>query len=183
MNEYEQVGPTIRSGDVLIDDEAAEQFRLSALLGTKLKKLTKEAEFTHIQTASYASGILSDAFGDFNVSDEAVYAKSTYGANPDFWRSVITFTRIRKDDADLKIYNRYEVEAHDGEVAVATRRVRILRNFSRIALDEDDEPVEEVYKKERKKYETLMRPEDIELVSQKMERIIHRQHATARRGA
>lgn len=181
MSVFEQVGPTVGFGDVLIDEASAERFRKTALQGTKINELLVSDDFTQLKTSSYAGGVLSDAFGDLNTADTAFYTKNFYGANPDFWRSIVTFARFKKDYADIKIYNRYEVEAHAGEVVAATRQVRVLRNLSRIAFNNEGEPYEDVYSEQRKMFETPMQHQDVKLVGMKMERIMNRQRVTTKK--
>ncbi|MBC7565243.1 hypothetical protein H7100_03395 [Candidatus Saccharibacteria bacterium] len=177
---FEHIGPVVDFGDVQIDSDQAEVFRKNALQGTKIHKLLVDDEFSYVWTASYATGVLSSAAADYDVPESAFYAKSFSGMNPDYWRSVVTFARYNQKHADTKIYNVYEVEAHAGEVTSAVRRVRIIRNLSRLTFNQAGEPYEDTYSRQRKSFETPMQPEDVELVSAHITRIMNRQRVTSR---
>jgi len=173
---FEHVGPHVDFGTVLIDNDQAETFRQNALQGTKIHKLSIDDELTYIWTASYASGVLSDAAADYQVEESSFYAKSIAGANPDYWRSVVTFARFNLQNKETKIYNIFEVEAHAGEVTSAVRKVRVLRNLSRLAFDEKTgEPYEDIYSRQRKTFEVPMEPDDVSQVATRIGRIMSRQ--------
>lgn len=178
---FEHVGPIVDFGDVQIDGDQAEAFRKVALQGTKIKELSIDDDSSLVWTTSYASGVLSQAAADYDVYESAYFAKSITGARPDFWRSVVTFARYNQKHSDTKIYNIYEVEAHAGEVTSAVRHVRIIRNLSRITFNAAGEPYEDTYSRQRKTFQTPMQPEDVELVSTNIGRIMNRQRATRRR--
>lgn len=178
---FEHIGPIVDFGDVRIDNDHAEAFRKNALEGTKIHKLFIGDESSYIWTASYATGVLSTAASDYDVPESAFYSKSFTGSHPDYWRSVVTFARYNQKHADTKIYNVYEVEAYGGEVTSAVRRVRILRNLSRITFNQAGEPYEDTYSRQRKSFETPMQPDDVELVSTLMTRIMNRQRVTSKR--
>lgn len=176
---FEHVGPIVDFGDVRIDNDQAEAFRKSALNGTKIRKLAIEDESSLVLTTSYATGVLSTAAADYDVSESSFYAKSFSGLHPDYWRSVVTFARYNQKHADTKIYNVYEVEAYAGEVTSAVRRVRVIRNLSRIAFDQAGEPYEDMYSRQRKSFEIPMQPDDVGFVSTSMTRIMNRQRVTS----
>ncbi|HEY8886271.1 MAG TPA: hypothetical protein VIM31_02090 [Candidatus Microsaccharimonas sp.] len=178
---FEHVGPIVDFGDVQIDGDQAEVFRKTALQGTKIHKLSIEDQSSYIWTASYATGVLSDAAADYDVTESAFYAKSLSGMKPDYWRSVVTFARYNLKHADTKIYNIYEVEAHAGEVTSAVRRVRIIRNLSRLTFNSAGEPYEDTYSRQRKSFETPMQPDDVDLVATNIARVMNRQRSTSRR--
>jgi len=177
---FEHVGPVVGFGDVQINEEQAEVFRQTALQGTKIHKLSIGDESSYVWTASYATGVLSTAAADYDVSESAFYSKSFSGMNPDYWRSVITFARYNQKHADTKIYNVYEVEAHAGEVTSAVRTVRIIRNLSRITFNTLGEPYEDTYSRQRKSFQTPLQPDDIELVATNIGRIMSRQRVTSK---
>lgn len=178
---FEQVGKHVELGDVSISQDDADRFRHAALQGAKIHKLFIGDSSTYIWTASYATGVLAQAASDYEVDERAFYAKSVAGQDPHFWRSVITFARFNQKHADTKIYNIYEVEAQGGELLTAVRKVRIIRNLTRIAFDENGEPTEDIYSRQRKGFEVPMQPEDVDLVVRDVERIVNRQRVTTPR--
>jgi hypothetical protein len=178
---FQHIGPRVAFGTAQISSDEAEHFRQVALQGSKVNKLRVSDDETLIQTSAYTNGLLSDAVGDYDVYSMAFYAKSILGSRPDFWRSTVTFARFNDKHRDTKIYNIYEVETHGGEVAIATRRVRVIRNLSRIAFDDDGNPFEDVYSRQRKAFERVMTTDDIHTVDQSMKRLLQRQQATGSR--
>lgn len=178
---FQHIGPRVAYGTAQITPDEAEVFRQAALQGAKVNKLAVSDDETRIQTSAYTSGLLSDAAGDYDVYSMAFYAKSILGSDPDFWRSTVTFARFNDKHRDTKIYNIYEVETHGGEVAIATRRVRVIRHLSRIAFDDDGNPFEDVYSRQRKAFERAMTSDDIVNVNQSMQRLVNRQKVTGRR--
>lgn len=178
---FEHIGPRVEFGSANITNEEAETFRQIALRGLKINKLFVDDAETRIQTSAYTSGLISDAMGDYDVPSLAFYTKSILGTDPDYWRSVITFARFKSSSKEAKIYNIYDVESHGGEVALAARRVRIIRNLARVVFDENGDPYEDVYSRQYKSYETLMTSQDIEEIDQRTSRIIRRSEATGAR--
>lgn len=172
------VGPHVEFGQAAISDVEAEAFRKTSLKGIKIAKLALGEHTTEIQTLAYTSGMMSDAAGDYDVTSSAFYSKLTLGDAPNFWRGVITFARFNDKHRDTKIYNAYEVVTNEGEPLLAVRRVRIIRNLTRLVFDESGEPYEDVYSKQHKGYERPMTSDDIDLVSQQVGRIINRSRAT-----
>lgn len=175
---FEHVGPRVEFGDVAISAGEAELFRKSALQGIKVKELVLDDDETRIVTSAYTSGFLSDAAADYDVYSSAFYSKTTMGANPDFWRSVITFARFNSKQSDTKIYNIFDVESYQGEPTFAARRVRVIRNLSRIAFDENGDPFEDTYSHQRKTFETPMTSEDVTTALRRVEGVINRSRAT-----
>ncbi len=173
---FEHVGPKVEYGDVVISNEEADQFRQTALKGAKLTGLHIDDDDTRtiIQLTSYADGILSDAIGDYEVYSMSLVSKTILQANPDSWRSVISFARFNAKHRDTKIYNIYEVEGIMGEVTLAVRRVRVIRNLSRIAFDDNGDPFEDIYDRQRKAFETPLLSEDIEAIDARVERTTSR---------
>ncbi len=178
---FQHIGPRVAYGTAQLTPDEAEYFRQAALQGAKVNKLIVTDDETRIQTSAFTSGLLSDAVGDYDVYSQAFYAKSILGSRPDFWRSTVTFARFNDKHRDTKIYNIYEVESHAGEVAIATRRVRVIRHLSRIAFDDEGNPFEDVYSRQRKAFERAMTSEDITIVDQRMKRLVSRQQVTGYR--
>lgn len=172
------VGPHVEFGEAAISDVEAEAFRKTSLKGIKIAKLAISEHATQIQTLAYTSGMMSDAAGDYDVTSSAFYSKLTLGSEPNYWRGVVTFARFNDKHRDTKIYNSYEVVTNEGEPLLAVRKVRIIRNLTRLVFDESGEPYEDVYSKQHKGYEQPMTSEDIDLVDQQVERIIRRSRAT-----
>ena len=177
---FEQIGPEVNFGDVRIDNKQAELFRQNALQGTKIRTLSVEDHYSYLLTSAYATGILSTASADYDVPESAFFSKNFKGANPDYWRSVVTFVRYTQKHADTKIYNAYEVESHGGEVVSAVRRVRIIRNLSRLTFNQAGEPYEDEYSLQRKSFQVPMQPGDVEAIATGMKRIMNRQRVTTR---
>lgn len=175
---FEHVGPRIAFGDVLISNEEAETFRLSASKGVKIKELFIGDAQSRIQMTSYADGILSDAAADYDVYSMAYFSKTLLGQEPDFWRSSITFARYNAKNRDTKIYNIYEVESYQGEVVLGVRRVRIIRNLARLAFNENGDPYEDIYSRQRKAYEVPITSEDIVTIDRLVERTTSRSRVT-----
>lgn len=180
MSHFEQVGPVVEYGDVEINREEAERFRQLAQLGTKIKELEVSDSQTRLITTSYATGVLSDAAGDYEVSESAFYTKSMYDSNPELWNSRITFARYNQRNADTKIYNIYVVESVQGQVLQATRRVHIIRNLSRLVI-QNNEPSEEIYSRQYKAFEQPLVGDDIESIDRRMHQITARQGIMSRR--
>lgn len=181
MPEYfQQVGSRVGLGEISITPAEADRFRRATLEGEKVKRLEISDNATLILTTSYASGVLSDAAGDYEVDETSFYAKNTAGCDPDYWRSVITFSRYNQKHADTKIYNIYEAEWGGGELIGAIRKVRVIRNLMRIAFDESGEPYEDVYSRQYKTFENPMRGEDVEIVEGRVRRTMSRQRLTQR---
>lgn len=178
---FQHIGPRVAYGTAAITFEEAEQFRQSALLGAKINRLVIDDDATQIQTSAYTNGLLSDAVGDYDVYSSAFYTKTVKGNGPDFWRSIVTFARFNDKHRDTKIYTAFEVETCEGEVELALRRVRVIRNLSRIAFDDDGNPFEDIYSRQRKAYEAVMTGDDVAMVAQRMKRIIERHRATGGR--
>lgn len=176
---FEHIGPTVEYGDVRIDEAAGELFRKTALLGTRLRRLHIGDVSTQIETTSYATGMLSDAASDYEVDEVAYFSRSTGWQNPEYWQSKMTFARYNQKHADTKIYTIYEAEYHGGEVTSAVRRVRIIRNLTRLAF-EDGEPVEDTYSRQHKAFEVPMEPDDVTSVAIAVDRIMRRQKARPR---
>lgn len=174
MSHFKLIGPSVEFGDVAIDYEHADSFRQHAMMGTKIRRLEVNETHTLIDTTSYASGVLSDAAADYSVDERAYFGKTVYGQDPDFWRSSVTFARYNQKNADTKIYNIFEVEAIGSEPVHAVRRVHIIRHLSRLSI-EDDEPFEECYSRQYKKFERPMTHEDVAQVNTSIKRIIARQ--------
>ena len=172
---FEHVGPRVSYGDVEISLEDAELFRQTALEGTKIRELQIGEHATRIVTSSYASGVLSTAAADYAVAESAYFSKSIAGAKPNYWRSEMTFARYNQKNSDTKIYNIYDVESVEGELVRAVRTVRVIKNFSRIAINAQGDPYEDMLSRWRKVYEKNMQPEDVRLVQQNAQRIMSRQ--------
>ena len=181
MGLYKHIGPRVESGDVLISGEEAEIFRKTTLKGSKINKLIIDDEKTLVQTSSFTSGFMSDAAADYDVYSSAFYAKRDSGVAPNFWRSVISFARFNMKHSDTKIYNIYEVESYEGELARAVRQVRVVRNLSRIAFDADGNPFDDTYSRQHKAFEKPMMSEDVETVDRQVESIVKRYYATSGR--
>jgi hypothetical protein len=175
---FTHVGPRVELGDVAISSDDAESFRQTALKGVKIKKLLVADHETLIQTTAFTDGILSDASADYDIYSMAVYSKSVLGDTPDFWRSVISFARFNAKNADTKIYNIYDVESYEGTPVRAVRTVRIIRNLSRLAFDDNGEPVQDTYSRQHKAFEVQMTPDDVSSVDQQVERIVNRSRVT-----
>jgi hypothetical protein len=176
MPEYfQQVGPRVEFGQVGITPAEADRFRRVTLEGVKVKRLEISDIATFIMTTSYATGVLSNAAGDYEVDEASFYAKNIGQQNPDYWRSVITFARYNQKHADTKIYNIYETEWSGGEVVSAVRRVRVIRNLTRIAFDESGDPYEDVYSRQYKAFEAPMTGEDVTIVEDRVRRTMARQ--------
>ena len=175
---FEHVGPRVDFGTVLIDPDEAETFRKTLLQGTRIRQLAINDESSLLWTTSYATGVLSTAAADYAVDESAYYAKTLAGSNPDYWRSVITFARYNQQQADTKIYNIYEVESQSGELVSAVRRVRVIRNLTRLAFDEAGEPYEDNYSRQRKAFEYPMESSDVEVVATRVAHIMNRQRVT-----
>lgn len=183
MTYFEHIGPHVPYGEVFISPEEAERFRILSLEGTRIHKLMMSDTDRYMLTASYASGVLAQAAigSDDDVSESAFYAKSMASNNPDYWRSVITFARFKQNTADTKIYNVFEVETHNGEVTMAARTVRIIRNLTRIAFDEAGDPYEDTYSRQYKAYQTPMQSGDVETIATDVDRIMRRQRVLSQR--
>ena len=172
---FEHVGPKVDFGTVLIQPEEAETFRKTLLQGAKIRKLEINDESSLLWTTSYATGVLSTAAADYGVDESAYYAKTLAGSNPDYWRSVITFARYNSQQADTKIYNIYEVESQSGELMSAVRKVRIIRNLTRLTFNNAGEPYEDSYSRQRKAFEYPMESRDVEAVETRVTQIMNRQ--------
>jgi hypothetical protein len=172
---YQHVGPRVEFGCVGITPGEADRFRRATLEGVKIKQLEIGDNTTLILTTSYATGMLSNAAGDYEVDESAFFAKNTGQQSPDYWRSVITFARYNQKHADTKIYNIYETEWSGGEVVSAVRRVRVIRNLTRIAFDESGDPYEDVYSRQYKAFEAPMTGEDVTIVEDRVRRTMARQ--------
>lgn len=183
MAYFEHIGPHVPYGDVHISAEEAEQFRVLSLEGMKIHKLMMTDTDRYMLTASYASGVLARAAigSDDDVTESAFYAKSMASNNPDYWRSVITFARYKPNNAETKIYNIFEVETHSGEVTMAARTVRIIRNLTRIAFDESGDPYEDTYSRQYKSYQTPMQVGDVSTIATDVDRIMRRQQVLSQR--
>jgi|GEM_PF-2725872 len=178
---YIRVGPPVATGDVRISKEDGRAFQQLALLGTKIHRLSLDDDTTAVWANSYASGILSTMDADNEVYENAVFSKSIEGPGP-YWRSVVNFVRYNQKHADTKIYNIFDVSSRDGEVSSAIRHVRVVRNLTRIAFNEETgEPYDDNYSRQRRTYQTAMEPEDIGSVALRIERIMNRQKVTSRR--
>jgi len=177
---FKHVGPRVDPGDVRISDDEVQLFRSTALLGSRIRNLSVDNESSYIWASSYATGVLSDAAADYGVDETAFFSKSTAGIKPAYWRSTITFARYNQAHADTKIYNIFEVEAADGEVIAAKRKVRIIRNLVRFVFDEEGEPIEDAYSRQRRAFEHPMTPEDVAQVAIRVDRVMRRQRATTR---
>lgn len=176
---FEQVGPKVPYGEVALSADAAEAFRQLALQGVKIKRLELTDEQTHILTASYASGALlrSSMFSfveNRSVADSSFYSRTILGRHPDYWRSVISFARFKQADYESKFYNIYEVESFGGEPTMAVRRVKVLRNLSRLAFNDEGEPFEDIYSRERKAFERPMTDEDVDKITGDVDRVLRR---------
>lgn len=179
--DFEQVGPRVELGDVVIDSAQAEVFRRAALSGTKVSDLAFSDDASRIRTTSYATGVLSDAFADYAVPESFFTGLTEQRLDPRYWRSQIRFSRYSDKNRETRISNIYQVEMNDGQVMFAARRVEILRNLARIATDEDGEPTLDVYDRQRKAFEQPMTADDVEMVAQKALRITSRQRVTSKR--
>lgn len=179
---FQVVGPRVEFGTVHIDHDDATRFRQIALNGTTIRDLNITDTSTYIYMTSYATGVLSDAKGDYAVSDSGFYAKTVAWAQPDYWRSTITFSRFNQKYADQKIYNVFEVESHAGELVSAVRKVRVIRNLTRLAFDpQTGEPIEETYSRQRKAFERPLSPEDIDAIATRATQIVSRQRVLGKR--
>lgn len=179
---FEHIGPRVEDGDVTLAPDELELFRSAALKGVKLKELQLDDRQTKIVTLSHTSGLLSEAWGDYDVYANAFYAKTELGGNDlDFWRSVISFARYNDKNRGTKIYNIYEVEGSGEQPHKALRTVRIIRNLSRIAFDDDGNPYDDKYSEQYKSFERPMTTDDVLRVSYGVERISARNRATGGR--
>jgi len=179
---FKHVGPRVAEGDVRITAEQAREFQGIALLGTKIDRLSLDDISTSVWAKSYATGALSTYEGDYEVDETAVFSKSVEGPEPHYWRSVVNFVRYNEKHADTKIYNIFEVTALQGEVTSAIRRVRVIRNLTRVAFDEETgEPYDDNYSRQRRTFESPMEPEDIEAVRIRVSRLMSRQLVTSGR--
>lgn len=175
---FTHVGPRIALGDVAISPDDAEIFRQTALKGVKIRKLFIDDHETLIQTTAFTDGLLSDAAADYEVDSMAVYSKSILGSTPDFWRSVVSFARFNAKHNDTKIYNIFEVENYEGELVRAVRTVRIIRNLSRLAFDDNGDPVQDTYSRQHKAFEVQMTSDDVSSVDLQVDRIVSRSRVT-----
>jgi len=60
----------------------------------------------------------------------------------------------------------------------AVRRVRVIRNLTRLAFDETGEPYEDNYSRQRKAFEYPMESSDVEVVVTRVTQIMNRQRVT-----
>lgn len=173
---FQHVGKRVEQGTVLVTPEDVELFRLTALEGVKMRKFSRTETQTTFWMSSFTSGavILRDSASDYDVPSLAFYSKTVMESEPDYGRSTITFARYSQRDRNTKIYNIYDVESQDGEATMAVRRVRILRDLSRIAFNEDGEPYDDVYSHQRKVYEVPMTSDDVVRVARLVDRITRR---------
>jgi hypothetical protein len=172
---FVQVGPRVPAGEVQIGEEDAELFRRETRLsGVHIRKFEMDDSSIKTIATSYAKGELADAASDYEVAESSFYAKSIAGTQPNFWHNTVTFARWNLKNRETKIYNIFEVESLEGELTQAVRRVRIIRNLSRIAFDDSGEPYEDVYSRERKVFERPMVEDDVHRV------ITHMAHITSR---
>ena len=179
MSQYEHVGPRVEYGDVRISAIEANDFRRIALLGSKITKIAMDDNSSSVWAVSYATGALSDYWGDYAVPESAILSKSSAGPEPGYWRSAMHLTRYSLKHANVRIHNTFEVQSKDGEVTRAVRSVRVLQAFTRVTFDESrDDFISEVHDKKYKSYEVPMEAEDIPMLGEKLDRLMNRQRVT-----
>jgi len=180
---FHMVGPRVEFGTVHIDHDDATKFRQIGVRQATIRDLQITETGTHIYATSYRTGTLTDTKCDDVEGDSGFFARTVAWAKPDYWRSTLTFSRFSDDDGiDQRIYNIFEVEAHEGELISAVRKVRIFRNLTKVAIDDETgEPVDETYGRERKAFERPLLPEDIDLIAQRAARVMSQQYTRRRR--
>lgn len=179
MRYFDQVGDTVPYGETAITHDDADRFLSAAMDGVKIRSLFIGDFATEIVTTTYASGILSNASADYDVTEESCMSKTTFDNKPDRWRSFMMFARYNQKNRDTKIYNMYDIESLGGELMLARRQVRVIRDLTRVAI-RDGDIFEEVYSRQRKAFEVPLTSEDVDLAIERKDRIMRRRLATGR---
>lgn len=179
MERFKRLGPKVEHSESAISYEDALEFQKIAFIGARMAELALSDSEMVLWMATGNDGILSDASGDYDVAAHSVFSKSIIGTREDYWQSTIAFARYRQSNRGLKIYNIYKVWAVEGEVAEAVRQVRVIRKLSRISFDKENTPFEDIYRDDRNYFEVPMKPENIEKISDDVQRLVARNRATS----
>lgn len=178
---YDIVGPMALDVEIGIDD--AERLRQLAQFGAPIGRngLRIEDDFTDIRTKARASGLLSEASGDYKVSEVQFYAKTILGSNPDSWSTNIHFTKYRESQSDVKIAHRFQVSVLEDDVIAASHKTFIARDIARLAIRDDEPVIEHLAPRQYKMFERPITPEDIDSLEELTQRTVARAAISARR--
>lgn len=165
---FQLVGKPVEKGDVSLSNEDVAAFREIALSGLKLNEhsMDEHTDTTKIITSSFTDGIITerDLAADYDVYSLMFRGETVMSSDPDRARITVTLARYNLANQGLKIYNIYDVHSLEGETVMAARRVRIIRELSRLTFDEIGQPFLEKYDKQWKAYEVPMTSQDVEYV-------------------
>lgn len=159
---YDIVGPMALDVEITIDE--AERLRQLAMLGAPIRRsgLVITDTTTDVRTSARASGLLSEAAGDYGVSEVQFYAKTVMQAEPESWTSKIHWTKIRSSQRDVKIAHRFETNVLAGDVISALHKVFVARDISRLAIEDGEPVIEHLAPRQYKMYERPITSEEID---------------------
>lgn len=176
---FERIGPIAL--DVEITTDEADYLRHIAVSEIPLRHtdgLIIDDTSTQIRTGTRVTGVISDALGDYRLTEEQLFAKTIYSEELDSWWSILHWTRFRDSQRDTKITHRFETTVMQGDVIGARRRIYIARDISRIAIENGQPTVAHLAPRQYKMYERPTTSEDIDEIGVKVRRTVARASIT-----
>jgi hypothetical protein len=180
---YIQVGPPLgaESPDINYDD--AEELRRVVTLDLFDVMEPKTSLLSEIEDKTFAARLFRPVAGADDENDTTIFGGAmVHHEEGELWRMKVLLTRSARMPHNLgekKIQTRYFLGALAGELIVATKQVKAVREVGEAAPDLISSGGN--LRRVRRAYEKNMSPDDCEMLHESLARIIKRARVSSRR--
>lgn len=180
---YIQVGPPLgaESPDINYDD--AEELRRVVTLDLFDVMEPKTSLLSEIEDKTFAARLFKPVAGADDENDTTIFGGAmVHHEEGELWRMKVLLTRSARMPHNLgekKIQTRYFLGALAGELIVATKQVKAVREVGEAAPDLISSGGN--LRRVRRAYEKNMSPDDCEMLHESLARIIKRARVSSRR--